>query len=189
MRKWYFPKAEKIGINGLNNIASSFLDTPLKTLAKEICQNSLDTKMSKYYKEEWSKKIKIEFNEFWVNASELDGYEELLNVIKAEYEFAKSYYVNDKSVINFYQNALNCLQQDKIRCLRISDYNTPGLTGSNLKNHSAWADLVKISEFQINQKALRGVKDKESLQHLHVQVYIQYFIILSQSMVLEQLKV
>ena len=143
MRKWYFPKAEKIGINGLNNIASSFLDTPLKTLAKEICQNSLDTKMSKYYKEEWSKKIKIEFNEFWVNASELDGYEELLNVIKAEYEFAKSYYVNDKSVINFYQNALNCLQQDKIRCLRISDYNTPGLTGSNLKNHSAWADLVK----------------------------------------------
>ncbi|MEI3507532.1 MAG: hypothetical protein V8R01_00040 [Bacilli bacterium] len=47
--KWFFPKAVGIGINGFNNIGEEFKDKPIISLAKEICQNSLDTKLIKDY--------------------------------------------------------------------------------------------------------------------------------------------
>lgn len=142
MGNWYFAKAKNIGINGFNNIGGSFLDSPIKSLSKEICQNSLDTKMSEYYDASWPKTIKVEFDEFWIEKEQLDGYKELYKVISDEYEFAQKYYQNDDTVTNFYKHALECLEKDKLKCLRISDYYTPGLTGSD-KTNSAWANLVK----------------------------------------------
>lgn len=142
MGKWYFAKAKGIEIKGFNNIVGSFIDSPVKSLAKEICQNSLDTKMGNERKSSWPKTIKVSFDEYWIKAEDFDGYDELYSVMKEEYEFALSNYKNDDTVANFYKNAIKCLTEDKIKCLRISDFNTPGLTGSD-KIISPWSNLVK----------------------------------------------
>ena len=55
-----------------------------------------------------------------------------------------------RGVPEFYKNALKILDNEKIRCLRISDFNTPGLLGSNEKGQSPWSNLTQNS----------GVSDK-----------------------------
>ena len=164
MGAWYFPSAKGIGINGFNNIGEEFKDNPIQSLAKEICQNSLDTKLNPEYGERLNKTTKVVFNEFWMNTKEFPGYESFLKTLEDEYTFNSKYYKHDKTVPNFYQNAINCLKEEKIYCLRISDFNTTGLLGSNNQsneeNHSPWSDLTKNAGVSDKPEGSGGSKGK-----------------------------
>ena len=73
MVEWRFPSndhGEKKGIN--DSGVATFRGTPLKSLAREICQNSLDAAVSQ--------PITIEFNMFWLPMSEIPGIEILKDV-------------------------------------------------------------------------------------------------------------
>lgn len=159
MRNWYFPSAKGIGINGFNNIGEEFKDNPIQSLAKEICQNSLDTKLNPEYKNS-EKKIKVVFNQFLMEAKNFPGKEEFLKVLLNEYDYNDSYYINDKTVPNFYKNAIECLQSKKICCLRISDYNTTGLLGADKSSHSPWCDLTKNAGVSDKPEGSGGSKGK-----------------------------
>ena len=159
MKEWYFPSAKGIGINGFNNIGEEFKDNPIQSLAKEICQNSLDTKMNPEYKSD-NKKIKVVFNEFLFDTKKFPKYEDFLQVLLEEYEYNKNYYKNDMTVPNFYKNAIECLKNEKICCLRISDFNTTGLLGSNKVNHSPWCDLTKNAGVSDKPEGSGGSKGK-----------------------------
>lgn len=164
MGTWYFPSAKGIGINGFNNIGEEFKDNPIQSLAKEICQNSLDTKLNPEYGQRLNKTTKVVFNEFWMNTKEFPGYESFLETLEDEYKFNSNYYKHDKTVPNFYQNAINCLKQEKIYCLRISDFNTTGLLGSDMGsdkgNHSPWCDLTKNAGVSDKPEGSGGSKGK-----------------------------
>lgn len=161
MKKWTFPSVENIGIKGFNDIGEEFKDNPMFHLAKEICQNSLDTTVTDAYVDN-GEPIRVEFKEFWMKPSEIPGNEngEFKKVIEEEYIFNENYYKIDKTVPEFYKHALELLNSDSIRCLRISDMNTPGLIGSDKKAHSPWSDLTKNAGVTDKPEGSAGSKGK-----------------------------
>ena len=161
MKKWNFPSVMNIGIKGFNDIGEEFKDNPMFHLAKEICQNSLDTKVTDAYVDN-GEPIKVEFKEFWMKPNDIPGNEngEFKKVIEEEYEFNKNYYKIDKTVPEFYKHALELLNSDTIRCLRISDMNTPGLIGSDKKSHTPWSDLTKNAGVTDKPEGSAGSKGK-----------------------------
>lgn len=161
MKQWTFPSVMNIGIKGFNDIGEEFKDNPMYNLAKEICQNSLDTKVTESF-ENNGQSIKVEFNEFWIKPSEIPGNEnnEFKRIIEEEYIFNEKYYTLDKTVPEFYKNALNILNGANVRCLRISDTNTPGLLGSNKEVHSPWSDLTKNAGVTDKPEGSAGSKGK-----------------------------
>lgn len=161
MKQWTFPSVMNIGIKGFNDIGEEFKDNPMYNLAKEICQNSLDTKVTESF-ENNGQPIKVEFKEFWIKPSEIPGNEnnEFKRIIEEEYIFNEKYYTLDKTVPEFYKNALNILNGANVRCLRISDTNTPGLLGSNKEVHSPWSDLTKNAGVTDKPEGSAGSKGK-----------------------------
>lgn len=161
MKQWTFPSVMNIGIKGFNDIGEEFKDNPMYNLAKEICQNSLDTKVTESF-ENNGQPIKVEFKEFWIKPSEIPGNEnnEFKKIIEEEYIFNEKYYTLDKTVPEFYKNALNILNGANVRCLRISDTNTPGLIGSNKEVHSPWSDLTKNAGVTDKPEGSAGSKGK-----------------------------
>lgn len=161
MKQWAFPSAEHIGIKGFNDIGEEFKDNPMYNLAKEICQNSLDTKVTEEF-ENNGQPIMVEFKEFWIKPNEIPGNEknEFKKVFEEELKYSEGYYENDKTVPDFYKNALKILNSTGIRCLRISDSNTTGLLGSDKEIHSPWSNLTKNSGVTDKPEGSAGSKGK-----------------------------
>ncbi len=161
MKKWFFPSVENIGIKGFNDIGEEFKDNPMFHLAKEICQNSLDTKVSSDYKET-NEPIKVEFKEFFINPNKIPGNEngELRQIFEEEFKFNSEYYKKDRTVPDFYKNAVNLFYNYNIPCLRISDFSTTGLTGSDKTTHSPWIDLTKNAGVSDKDEGAGGSKGK-----------------------------
>lgn len=142
MAVWRFPSndyGEKKGIN--DSGVSLFRGTPLRSLAREICQNSLDAAREKT--------VIVEFNAFDISTNSLPGFE----MLKDTFERCARFWNDQKSVTtkNFFSNAIDKITADKIHMLRISDFNTAGLTGSREEVNTNWTNLTKSS----------GVSDKK----------------------------
>ena len=95
MINWNFPSNNNGETNGIGNAGiETFKGTPYKSLAKEICQNSLDAKL------EDKDKVVIEFSLFKYKTEELPGYSTLKKVLGCCYD----YWVedNNKKGIEFF---------------------------------------------------------------------------------------
>jgi hypothetical protein len=138
---WNFPSNNDGKISGISEAGiETFRGELLKSLAKEICQNSLDAVLDS------KKRVLIEFKLYNIPLKEdrrISGLEEIFNL-------AKNYWQGNEKTIRFLEKAEKNFKKEKIRVLRISDYNTTGLTGSDKKKNSTWNNLVKST----------GVSDK-----------------------------
>lgn len=148
---WSFPSTGGGKKTGFNESGIQFFkDNTLLSLAREICQNSLDAKLDN------DKPVIVEFHTFLLNQKNFLGYEDFLEIIDREILFAKKYYLNDKKPLSFYSEAKRLLEKDSMLCLRISDFNTTGLTGSNRTINSKWDRLVKSEGFSDNPETAGG---------------------------------
>lgn len=138
MEEWNFPSNNDAGITGISDAGiETFRGAPYKSLAREICQNSLDACLVE------DKPVKVEFDLFSYESELLPGYKDLKQVLKSCKDFSK---VNEyKKGIKFFDNALKVINNKKVNILRISDYNTTGLMGSDKNNNSEWINLIKGS--------------------------------------------
>lgn len=138
---WNFPSNNDGKISGISEAGiETFRGELLKSLAKEICQNSLDAVLDS------KKRVLIEFKLYNIPLKEdrrISGLEEIFNL-------AKNYWQDNEKTMRFLEKAEKNFKKEKIRVLRISDYNTTGLTGSDKKKNSTWNNLVKST----------GVSDK-----------------------------
>ena len=73
--KWFFQSGcrKNIGIN--NGNIEMFLDTPIESLGREICQTSGDARKNK------NKPVEVEFKTFEINTDELPDIEKLRDAI------------------------------------------------------------------------------------------------------------
>lgn len=150
--RWFFPTTHGGKISGFNDSGIQFFkDNKLLSLAKEICQNSLDAKVNGL-----KSPVKVEFSSFYITKDKFPGYENFYNIINKEIDFAEKHYKNDKKALQFYKEAKGILEKDNILCLRISDFNTTGLTGSNVKFGSKWDKLVNSEGFSDNPATFGG---------------------------------
>lgn len=141
MVMWRFPSNDYGENKGINDSGvSQFRGTPLKSLAREICQNSLDAAIEE--------KIKVEFNIFSIESNKLPGRDVLKNTFERCLDFWKVQKGTDTK--DFFTTAIKEIEKEQCTFLRISDFNTRGLTGSKGEINTNWTNLTKSS----------GVSDK-----------------------------
>lgn len=141
--KWMFPALSEGGAEGFSNAGlEMFKGDVVKALAREVCQNSLDAQYDD------SVPVRIEIKLETVNTGSFPGVEELKRILgKCEKSWS-----NDKNAKtqNFIQTAQQTLRAEKIKVLRISDFNTTGLQGAfEDKKETAWTGLVKSSGMSV----------------------------------------
>ncbi len=133
---WNFPGNNNCDIVGIGEAGiETFKGSLFSSLAREICQNSLDARV------DFNKPVKVEFILNEVKRKQIPGIDELTNAIK----LCKEFWKDNKKTVDFFEKAYNVSTSKYIDVLRISDYNTTGLTGSDKKKLSPWQDLVKSS--------------------------------------------
>lgn len=138
---WSFPGNGNGKIVGISEAGiETFRGNLFNSLAKEICQNSLDARLDS------KAPVAVEFQLEEIEAAAINGFENLSRAIA----LCKEYWEENEKAANFFKNAVNICGRDKVRVLRVSDFNTTGLTGSKEYKSSPWQNLVKSS----------GVSDK-----------------------------
>ena len=138
MISWIFPSNNDGQINGIADSGiEMFTGAPIKSLAREICQNSLDATL------ENDEPARVCFSTFEIPTQEVPGFETLHDAFKKGLAFWQLQ-SSDKAK-KFYTQAISACVQPTITCLRISDFNTSGLTGSDQKYNTPWCNLTKSS--------------------------------------------
>ena len=133
---WNFPLNNYGQITGISEAGiETFKGTPFKSLAREICQNSLDAVKEK------SIPVRVEFKKIQIESSKIPDKESLGNAFKKCSMFWEGQ--NDKKAKQFFDNAYAKINSDYVEILRISDFNTTGLDGSDKEFNSNWSNLVK----------------------------------------------
>lgn len=136
--KWNFPTNDYGQITGITDSGiETFKGTPIKSLAREICQNSLDASLNN------GKPTHIEFKTFEIAPSKIPDYSNLEDALTRCLEFGALQGI--PTAEDFFNQALEVIHKPVITCLRISDYNTTGLIGSHKEYNSAWCNLTKSS--------------------------------------------
>lgn len=129
--KWCFPSSNKGEKRGFNDSGiETFRDNPIKSLAREICQNSLDAVLP-------NKTAIVEFSTFLLKNDcfpDKDGFKDILTK-------CLDYCRNDKTqkASTFFKRAIDYISRPLISMLRISDFNTTGLKGRD------WNNLIEKS--------------------------------------------
>lgn len=140
---WNFPSNNNGPITGISDAGiETFKGSLFESLIREICQNSLDA-----IKDE-NKTVLVEFKKFKRSTCEIEGIEELKYVFTKCQDYWKEQ--QDGKAKNFFHKGLSILERNEIDILRISDFNTVGLDGSDKEINSNWSNLIKGS----------GVSDK-----------------------------
>ena len=136
MIQWRFPSNDHGENKGINDSGiAEFKGNPLSSLAREICQNSLDAANSDC--------ITVEFNVFDICKEDMPGASELLDSFKKCLSFWGSQ--KAETTREFFEEAVKVMESNKISVLRISDFHTKGLLGSRAIINTDWTNLTKSS--------------------------------------------
>lgn len=149
--KWRFPSNNFDVEKGLDTAdMETFKKDPISSLAREICQNSIDARKDK------NLPVRVEFSLFSVDYHNVPGIERL----KLEIESCKKYWSHSQTINDELQNMHNAISRNQIKCLRISDFNTTGLVGvsQSLDNDKPWYLLTKGSGISLKEGTTGGSK-------------------------------
>lgn len=134
--KWFFPSNNGGDINGIGNgYLEHFQGTRLKSLAREICQNSLDAAIDP------NEPVTVEFKSFALELEEMPDYETLKDAFVRARDFWSSQ--SSKKAVDFFNEGLKIFDSGVIPFVRISDFNTTGLLGTRASYKSPWTNLTK----------------------------------------------
>lgn len=145
MIKWNFPGNQNGQIKGVADAGiENFNGTELASLVRENCQNSLDAAL-----DDVDPKVLVEFERYFVSADKIPGmieYRDILRQCKLFWDKSKS-----EKAKTFLKNAVIKANEKNGFVLRISDYNTTGLSDPysnsgdvfNFK-FDGWNALIKI---------------------------------------------
>lgn len=154
MADWKIAGAKGLTPRGLNDgDMESFRGSPVRSLAREICQNSLDARRADLFVAD---PVVVTYNSF---SAKVPGRDTLLENICKMREYWRCRQKSDKAVIDVLNRALELLQAEEIPFLRISDYNTTGLVGVG-KEGSPWDNLVisvGVSDKGANAGGSKGI--------------------------------
>ena len=139
---WNFPILNGLltGADG-GSSASNFRGDPIKSIGKENLQNPIDARRDELMP------ASVEFNVFSIPAAQFPGRADLERAIKQAKATAKP--EGNSREESFYAAAEEYIGMDEIPCMRISDFNTSGLKGSDARlndaeemRNSNWLHLV-----------------------------------------------
>ncbi|MBQ3334757.1 MAG: hypothetical protein IJG85_04100 [Eubacteriaceae bacterium] len=132
--KWRFPGNNYTADNGLDTAdMETFKKDAISSLAREVCQNSIDAKNSKL-----NEPVKLEFHSFKLNKNDIpDMYD-----IESQINACIDTWTQNKKISGQLSSMATQVKKDRITCLRISDFNTTGLVGVSGGDNTPWHYLV-----------------------------------------------
>jgi len=145
---WNFPATVGGTITSYSNAGlETFRGNPLKSLTREIIQNSLDAIR------DTEQPVVVEFNSFEIDSNQFPGRIEMVK----NFQLCKdTWRGSNEKIEGFIGEGLEILTDDKINFLRISDFNTKGLEGAkDGRLGSPWSSLVR-EEGSSNKKESSG---------------------------------
>lgn len=124
--EWKFPHNGFGQVRGVSDAGiETFTGTEIQSLAREICQNSLDAAV-----EGSNATIKVDFEQYRIPSSDIPGYEQYASKIQKAYDYWSK--KNSEKTIKVLTKALNAIKKPTTVVLRISDFNTTGLNLESL---------------------------------------------------------
>lgn len=134
--EWSFPSTNNGQIIGVSNAGiETFQGDGIKALTRETCQNSLDAKRDDV------NIVRMEIRQDYIDSMDIPGcsaYKRMLNDALCYWNG------NSEKATIFLENALKNIEQSKTVVLRISDYNTYGLSEPYQIGFGSWNALTKI---------------------------------------------
>ena len=133
--KWNFPSNNFGQEFGLNDAGiETFTGTKYTSLAREVIQNTIDAR------DDHSLPVKVEFSLHTISSDFIPGLKGLIEIMDS----GKSYWLtkNNKKTVDFFTKAKDELLNPNQKVLKISDYNTIGLTGAANETGN-WHSLIK----------------------------------------------
>ena len=117
--KWNFPHNNYSDENGLDTSdMETFRKDPMSSLAREICQNSIDASSG-------NGPVRVEFAVFTLTRDEIPGIDRLSQEIERCYQYKKDSPKEGKALAGLRRR----INSPTITCMRISDFNTTGVNG------------------------------------------------------------
>ncbi len=118
---------------GLNDAGIETFEGDIEDhVARECGQNTCDAALDK-------KEVKLHFSLLTVPIDQLPCLLELKDVFTR----CITYWKDDPKAVSFFSKAKTCLEQETISVLKISDYGTTGLTGTDTDRTGRWYSLVR----------------------------------------------
>ena len=131
--KWRFPGNNYTADNGLDTAdMETFKKDAISSLARELCQNSVDAKSKD------KKFVRIEFKSFEIQRDLIPDVEDLVKQIEA----CRDTWSSNTKIKGQLEEMLVQINKPIINCLRISDFNTTGLVGVSGEDNTPWHYLV-----------------------------------------------
>lgn len=145
MISWNFPGNQDGQIKGIADAGiENFNGTELSSLARENCQNSLDAAL-----DDDNLAVLVEFERYFIPTNQIPGIVEYRNILKK----CKMFWDRSRSekAKFFLKDAIKELEKENTFVLRISDYNTSGLSDPYTQSNDpfnfsfdGWNALIKI---------------------------------------------
>lgn len=130
---WNFPANHYGRSDGLHNPGQEYF-VGLPSLAREILQNSLDAHAN------GAPPVEVEFSEVSMPTTEIPGHRDLVDTLGACLKAGG----NNPATREFFERAIQIFRRPSITLLKIADFNTTGLRGSDDPDgETDWHDLVK----------------------------------------------
>ena len=143
MAKWFFPSRGYGELEGFSNPGlEMFKGEPIRAMAREVCQNSLDAKQDN------DEPLRLEFQRYYMKTADFPGIIEMREVLKNCRDFWQEQ--GDEKTLAFVNEAIRIINGEKFFILRISDYNTTGVVGAFDENNiTPWKGLVQGNAFSM----------------------------------------
>lgn len=133
---WEFPSTNHGEEYGFSDSQLEFFQGDHENfIARESIQNSVDVRV------DYDKPVRVVFERFEVPVHFIPGYKTLLDKIKRCIDFLEGQERAEK----FFKVAISLLKGGKIPVLKISDFNTSGLSGSDKDRNGHWYRLVRAT--------------------------------------------
>lgn len=140
--QWNFPEAPGAPWKGISDAGiENFNGKELESLVRENCQNSLDAALN-----DSRTPVLVEFEQHFLANDEIPGITEFRDVLQ---KCKKAWEEDSEKAKKFFKDALKQANEKKGFVLRISDYNTTGLSAPYVELDSfgkrgGWYNLTKV---------------------------------------------
>lgn len=134
--EWNFPSTNNGQIKGVADAGiETFQGDGIKALTRETCQNSLDAKR------EDADVVKMEVKQYYIDSTNIPGYVRYKKMLRDALKYWEG---NSEKATAFLKKAIEYIEQKNTVVLRISDFNTCGLTEPYKLGFGSWNALTKI---------------------------------------------
>lgn len=139
MAEWYFPSAKNLSKQSVNDAGiETFKDNIVESLAREICQNSVDASADP------DKPVVVSFEKSKISKRKI------FDSLEKNISLAENTWHDDENALKYLEEFSKIIHKNKIEVLKISDYNTTGLEKAN------WNSLVLSSGTSKKQNKSSG---------------------------------